>query len=75
MKGEETRILVCDAEISRGWEASSLLAIGADETENLVMRATAFCFLIKGENIMLHYFSKFTYKFQKFHRGEALAWY
>ena len=46
-KGEETRALVTDSFISRGWEAKELMAIGDYYTENTVMRTCGFCFLIK----------------------------
>ena len=46
-RGEETRALVTDEDISRGWEAKEVLAIGDSGTENLVMRTCGFCFLIK----------------------------
>ena len=49
-RGEETRVLVTDEEISRGWEAKELVVIGESVgTENLVMRACGFCFLVKIE--------------------------
>ena len=48
-RGEEKRVLLTDDYISRGWEAKDLLVIGSAETENLVMRASGFCFLIKPE--------------------------
>ena len=35
---EEKRILVVDQYISRGWETSNAIAIGATRIENLVMR-------------------------------------
>ena len=43
----ERRALVTDVEISRGWEAPAVMAIGEFRTENLVMRTCGFCFLIK----------------------------
>ena len=46
-RGEERRALVTDEEISRGWEGSAVMVIGKIGTENLVMRACSFCFLIK----------------------------
>ena len=46
-RGEETRILLTDNFISRGWEAKELLVIGRYNTENMVMRTCAFCFFIK----------------------------
>ena len=46
---EERRALVTDHWASRGWEASSVLAIGRYQIENLVMRTCGFCFLIKIE--------------------------
>ena len=48
-RGEETRLLITDTEISRGFEAKELLVVGEDSTENLVMRTCGFCFLIKLE--------------------------
>ena len=48
-RGEETRILLTDQSISRGWEAKELLVIGRSCTENLVMRSCGFCYLIKIE--------------------------
>ena len=48
-RGEERRALITDQWISRGWEASAVLAIGSSQTENLVMRTCGFCFLIKIE--------------------------
>ena len=48
-RGEETRLLITDQDISRGWEAKELLVIGDSSTENLVMRTCGFCFLIKLE--------------------------
>ena len=48
-RGEETRALVTDENISRGWEAKEVLAIGKYSTENLVMRTCGFCFLVKIE--------------------------
>ena len=45
-RGEETRALVTDQFISRGWEAKELVAIGFYSTENLVMRTCGFCFLV-----------------------------
>ena len=45
-RGEETRALITDQDISRGWEAKELVAIGYN-TENLVMRTCGFCFLVK----------------------------
>ena len=48
-RGEETRALVTDDWMSRGWEAKELVAIGSGGTENLVMRTCGFCFLIKLE--------------------------
>lgn len=51
-KGEEKRALVVDACLSRGWEADALLAIGTGRgMENLVMRTSGVCFLIKKEKI------------------------
>ena len=46
---EERRALVTDEDISRGWEAPAVMAIGDIGTENLVMRTCGFCFLIKEE--------------------------
>ena len=46
---EEKRILVVDQYISRGWETSNAIAIGATRIENLVMRKCGFCVLIKQE--------------------------
>ena len=46
-RGEEKRVLVTDAWISRGWEAKELMAIGYTSTENLVMRTCGFCFMVK----------------------------
>ena len=49
-RGEETRALVTDIYISRGWEAKELTAIGYNtSTENLVMRTCGFCLLVKIE--------------------------
>ena len=48
-RGEEKRALVTDDEISRGWEAPAVMVIGEYGTENLVMRACGFCFLIRLE--------------------------
>ena len=48
-RGEETRILITDEDISRGFEAKELLAVGQYGTENLIMRTCGFCFLIKLE--------------------------
>ena len=48
-RGEETRVLVTDQGISRGWEASGVIAIGYKQSENLVMRTCGFCFLIELE--------------------------
>ena len=45
-RGEETRALVMDEYITRGWEAKELVAIGSTDTENLVMRTCGFCILI-----------------------------
>ena len=48
--GEETRVLVTDEDISRGWEASCVVAIAPSATlENLVMRSCGFCILVKAE--------------------------
>ena len=48
-KGEETRALVTDDWMSRGWEAKELVAVGSVGIENLVMRTCGFCFLVKIE--------------------------
>ena len=48
-RGDETRILLTDQEISRGWEAKELVVIGKIDPENLVMRTCGFCFLVKLE--------------------------
>jgi len=48
-RGEETRILLTDEYISRGFEAKELLVIGKGRRENLVMRTCGFCFFIKLE--------------------------
>ena len=48
-RGNERRVLVTDDDISRGWEAPAVMAIGEYNTENLVMRTCGFCFLIKIE--------------------------
>ena len=48
-RGEETRLLITDEHISRGFEAKELLVIAENNTENLVMRTCGFCFLIKLE--------------------------
>ena len=48
-KGNETRLLITDDRITRGWEAKELLVIGELSTENLVMRTCGFCFFIKLE--------------------------
>ena len=48
-RGKERRVLVTDADISRGWEAPAVMVIGDFGTENLVMRTCGFCFLIKIE--------------------------
>ena len=49
-RGEERRVLITDDHISRGWEASCLIAIGTEPfIENLVMRTCGFCILIKPE--------------------------
>ena len=45
-RGEERRALVADQNISRGWEAPAVIAIGDYRTENLVMRTCGFCLLI-----------------------------
>ena len=46
-RAEERRVLISDDEISRGWEAPAVMAIGEKYfTENLVMRTCGFCFLI-----------------------------
>ena len=47
-RGDETRLLVTDDWISRGWEAKEFLVVARGSlTENLVMRTCGFCFLIK----------------------------
>ena len=46
-RGEETRLLLTDERISRGFEAKELLVIGQYGTENLIMRTCGFCFFIK----------------------------
>ena len=46
---EEKRALVTDENISRGWEAPAVMAIGIRKADNLVMRTCGFCFLIKIE--------------------------
>ena len=46
-RGEERRVLVTDQGISRGWEASGVIAIGYKQSETLVMRTCGFCFLIE----------------------------
>ena len=48
-RGDETRLLITDQWISRGFEAKELLVVGQVRTENLVMRTCGFCFLIKIE--------------------------
>ena len=48
-KGEERRALVTDDDISRGWEAPAVMAIGEKSTENLVMRTCGFCSLVEIE--------------------------
>ena len=48
-RGEETRLIITDQNISRGFEAKDLVVIGQYNTENLVMRTCGFCFLIKIE--------------------------
>ena len=48
-RGEERRALVADEGISRGWETPAVMVIGEYGTENLVMRACGFCFLIRLE--------------------------
>ena len=48
-RGEERRALVTDENISRGWEAPAVIVIGEYQTENLVMRTSGFCLLIKKE--------------------------
>ena len=48
-RGDETRLLLTDTEISRGFEAKHLLVVCYFYTENLVMRTCGFCFLIKVE--------------------------
>ena len=45
--GQEKRVLVTDRYHSRGWETSSSLVIAFRDWENLVMRTTSFCVLIK----------------------------
>ena len=45
-RGEERSPLVTDDDISRGWEAPAVMAIGEYSKENLVMRSCGFCFLI-----------------------------
>ena len=46
-RGDETRLLLTDDWLSRGFEAKYLLVIGGGGTENLVMRTCGFCLLIK----------------------------
>ena len=46
---EETRVLVTDDQISRGWEAPATMVIASSRTQNLVMRTSVFCLLIKVE--------------------------
>ena len=46
-RGEETRALVTDEWITRGWEAKELVAVGSGGIENLVMRTCGFCILVK----------------------------
>ena len=48
-RGEERRVLVTDEGIFRGWEAPAVMVIGEVGIENLVMRTSGFCFLIKIE--------------------------
>ena len=48
-RGDETRLLITDEDISRGFEAKELVVIAKFRTENLVMRTCGFCFLIKIE--------------------------
>ena len=48
-RGEETRLLITDEWISRGFEAKDLVVISHSGPENLVMRTCGFCFLIKLE--------------------------
>ena len=47
--GQEKRVLITDDNITRGWEAQEVMAIGNLRTENLVMRTCGFCILIKIE--------------------------
>ena len=49
--GQEKRVLVTDRYRSRGWETSSSLVIAFRDWENLVMRTTSFCVLIKKEEV------------------------
>ena len=47
---EEERCLITDEYVSRGWEASHLLAVAFYSTggwENLVMRTVGYCALVK----------------------------
>ena len=48
---QERRALLTDQNISRGWEASDVMAVGSSGLENLVMRTCCFCYLTKIENI------------------------
>ena len=48
-RGKERRALLTDEEISLGWEGSAVMAVVEHYTENLVMRACGFCFLIRLE--------------------------
>ena len=48
-RGEETRALVTDEYLSRGWECKETLVVSDSHIENLVMRTCGFCFLVKVE--------------------------
>ena len=52
-RGLETRALITDKYVSRGWEAKELLVVieGQLQLENLVMRTYGFCFLIRIDKI------------------------
>ena len=48
-RGEETRVLLTDEYLSRGWECKETLVVSDSHIENLVMRTCGFCFLVKVE--------------------------
>ena len=46
-RGEETRVLVTDEYLSRGWECKETLVVSDSHFESLVMHTKGFCFLVK----------------------------